>query len=211
MVSMRKLLVLALAAVSPLLMGMDGCGGIPLPRPTPKPTPTATPAPTPTPQESACPKELAPGAEAYLNDKPYGQGWDATVRVRGDKAFCQAIHGDVAVADCHLEGWPKRSACEMELIGGCPIWQYRLPTSEAVFLCQQQPAEVSCDHFGSVTHRDDPATPNVFEGEPKECGKQRDGRGDPVAGFFIIAHGRAEIRACRPDGKNCGPFLAFDH
>jgi len=201
---MRLLLVLAL----PVLLGAERCP-VPTPTPTPTPVPTPTPTPTPTPVV-ACPKPLESGAEVYLNNKPYGQGWDSTVRVRGDKLFCQMIHGDVAVADCHLEGWPKRSECEMELLGGCPIWQYKSPQGDA-FLCQQEPAEVSCDHFGNVEFRDDPMTPLVFEGQPKECGKQRDGRGDPMAGFFVIAHGKSELRACRPDGQGCGPWRPFDH
>jgi hypothetical protein len=182
------------------------------PTPTPAPTPEPTPTPVPTPA-SACPKPLEPGAEVYLNAKLYGQGVDSTVRVRGDLAFCQAIHGDAAVADCHLEGWAKRVECEMELLGGCPVWQYRQPPDTAVRACHQvedDPARMSCDHFGDVVHRDDPLTP-AFEGQPASCGLQRDELGHPAAGFFVVAHGAGEVRACRPDGQGCSPFRAVDH
>ena len=174
---------------------------------------TQIPPPPPPPEDPVsvadCPKPLAPGAYIIMKNKPYGHGQDSTVRVHGDVEFCRIIHG-VSVNDCHLEGWPKRSECEMELLGGCPIWQYKSPQGDA-FLCQQEPAEVSCDHFGNVEFRDDPRTPLVFEGQPKECGEQRDGRGDPMAGFFVIAHGKSELRACRPDGQGCGPWRPFDH
>lgn len=133
--------------------------------------------------------------------------------MRGDLAFCQAIHGDVAVADCHLEGWPKRVECEMGLIGGCPVWQYRQPPDMTVHPARQvAPSDdaMSADHFGSVEFRDDPITP-AFEGQPAACGLQRDERGHPMAGFFTVAHGKGEVRACKPDGTGCGPWRAVDH
>lgn len=186
----------------------------PTPEPTPEPTPTPTPAPTPTPTTppagNVCPKELAEGAEVYLNAKPYGQGFDATVRVRGDKAFCLAIHG-VVTDDCHLEGWPMRSQCEMKLLGdACPVWQFQTDAAPTPQLCHDnQSAEMSCDHYGSVEQRDDPKTP-AFEGTPVECGKQRDSYG-PNAGFFVIAHGLGRVRACKPDGQGCSPWRGVDH
>lgn len=181
----------------------------PTPTPTPVPTPTPTPVPTPTPG-TACPKVPAPGTYVYLNNKAYGQGWDSTVRVKGDSEFCRLIHG-VSVDDCHLEGWSKRSACEMELLGGCPIWQFTTNNGATIEPCvDDQSAACSCDHFGSVEYRDDPKTHDVFEGQPVECGRQRDSHG-PIAGFFTVAHGAARIRACKPDGTACGSWKAFDH
>lgn len=202
-----------------LLAGL-GLGGfscpVPTPQPTPTPTPTVeptpepTPTPTPPPAASACPKPLADGAEVYLNNKRYGAGIDSTVRVKGDPAFCQMIHG-VAVNDCHLEGWGKRSACEMELIGGCPVWQYAMDIGAGGIGeprgCRQAPhPDASCDHWGDPVNRDDPQTP-AFEGTPAECGLQRDPAGDPMAGFFVIGHGIASFRACKPDGRGCGPWV----
>ena len=176
-----------------------------------------TPAPHPTP--SSCPKPLVPGAVVYLNDKAYGQGFDSTVRVHGDPEFCRLIHG-VSVNDCHLEGWPKRVECEMELIRGCPIWQFTVDAGMTVEPCvDNQTAWCSCDHFGSVEYRDDPQTPTTgdtlltlqgFEGRPLECGLQRDAYG-PMAGFFTVAHGTGQVRACKPDGGGCGPWRPFDH
>lgn len=170
------------------------------------------------PPASACPKPLAAGAEVYLNDKPYGQGFDATVRVHGDPEFCKAIHG-VAIDDCHLEGWPSRVQCEMELIGGCPVWQFSRDEAVVIPCVDDQDALASCDHFGSVEYRDDPKTPTTgdslktlqgFEGRPLACGLQRDIHG-PVAGFFTVAHGKGQVRACKPDGTGCGPWRPVDH
>lgn len=186
---------------------------IPTPTPTPKPTPTPTPIPTPTPTPppsgTTCPKKLADGAYTYMRMAPYGQGFDATVRVYGDPVFCYMIHG-VNTNDCHLEGWTMRSQCEMELIKGCPIWQYQTDANPAWRKCSDdQNDDASCDHFGSVEQRDDPKTPE-FEGAPAECGKQVDEHG-PMAGFFTIAHGEGRVRACRPDGDRCSPARPFSH
>lgn len=184
----------------------------PTPAPTPGPTPTPTPTPTPPPTGNVCPKELAEGAEVYLNAKPYGQGFDSTVRVRGDVAFCLIIHG-VNTDDCHLESWPMRSQCEMKLLGGCPVWQWRNdahPTPQVAHQTNNDDTGMSADHFGSVEFRDDPQTA-AFEGTPAECGKQRDERGEPMAGFFAVVHGRGQTRACKPNLSGCSPFREVDH
>lgn len=186
----------------------------PVPTPTPTPTPTPEPTPTPTPAPvSFLPKPLAPGAEVYLNNKVHGQGVDSTVRVRGDVEFCEIVHG-VRVNDCHLEGWKWRVQAEMELLGGCPVWQYRqLPWDNTVRACLQvenDESRMSCDHFGSVEFRDDPITPE-FEGKPVECSKQRDDSLHPMAGFWCVAHGKGQVRACRPDGGGCGPWVEINH
>jgi len=204
--------------VPAVLLGTLALGGyscpVPVPQPTPTPTvaPTPTPEPTPTPTHppsaSACPKPLAPGAVVYLNNKRYGAGLDSTVRVSGDPAFCQMSHG-VAVNDCHLEGWGKRAVCEMELLGGCPVWQYSMNGTDVTGAARQEPHPIaSADHWGDPVDRDDPQTPNIFEGRPIECGLQRDPKGDPTAGFFIIGHGDVYFRACKPDGTGCGPWAA---
>jgi len=178
----------------------------------PCPTEVAHPKPT------FCPKLLAPGAIVYLNDKPYGHGFDSTVRVKGDPEFCRLIHG-VAINDCHLEGWPKRVQCEMELMDGCPIWQYTVDGTTIHGCFDNRTAAASCDHFGSVGHQDDPQTPTTgdtiwtlrgFEGLPLECGLQRNAYG-PMAGFFTVAHGIGYVRACKPDKAGCGPWRPFDH
>ncbi len=173
----------------------------------------------PTP-ENPCPKIPDPSAIIYMNDKAYGNGWDSTVRVKGDTEFCRLIHGE-SINDCHLEGWPKRVECEYFLLGGnCPVWEYE--SNGVIYLCHDDHnAIASCDHFGNPVYRDDPQTPTTgdtletlrgFEGEPKICGLHRDSFG-PYQGYFIIAHGKASIRACRPDRDNdtCGPWRAFDH
>lgn len=211
------------------------CGPAPQPTPTPPgptPPPTLTCADvdcapghhcveTPTgpqcvrdEQQSACPRPLAPGARVYVAAKPWGQGQDSTYRVAGDPAFCEAIHGIPGMTDCHLEGWPTRAACELELAGGCPTWQYRIEGAQAPRPCLEVASDpaLSCDHFGSPPGdmRDDPQTP-AFEGKPAECGLQRDPMGRPRAGFFTIAHGLGEVRACKPDGTECSGWIAVDH
>lgn len=198
----------------------------PVPTPTPTPTPTPPPIPTPAPGGS-CPKPLAPGATVYLNDKAYGSGFDSTVRVQGDPEFCRIIHG-VSVSDCHLEGWSKRTACEIELIGGCPIWQFSTDGGQHwALLHDDHDARASGDHYGDPVDRDDPQTPTTgdtletlrgFEGNPKACGLQRDEFG-PMAGYFVIAHGGPpgctkagpywHVRACKPNGTGCGPWRPF--
>lgn len=218
-----------------LLMAMGGC---PTPAP-PKPTPTPEPTPpvltcanmdcapgnhcVETPagpkcvkdeQQSACPRPLAPGARLYVNAKPWGQGQDSTYRIANDPAFCEAIHGIPGMNDCHLEGWPTRAQCELELAGGCPTWQFRIAGNPQPRPCLQVASDpaISCDHFGSPPgdQRDDPQT-SAFEGKPAECGLQRDPMGNPKAGFFTIAHGLGEVRACKPDGTECSGWLGVDH
>jgi len=142
----------------------------------------------------------------------YGNGLDSTVRVSGDPAFCLPVHG-VPSIDCHLEGWPTRVQCEMALIKGCPVWQYRTGPEDLARQCFMAKHPVmNCDHHGDPVYRDDPETPDVFEGRPSECGRQRDAMGNPKAGFFVIAHGKGEVRACRPDmdAETCGDWKAID-
>ena len=188
----------------------------PTPVPTPTPTPVPTPPPTPPPTGNVCPKELAEGAEVYVNLNYYGQGLDTGTRVRGDSQFCFLIH-HVNTDDCNLEGWSMRVQCEMKLHGSyvqktkaCPVFQFQTDTDPTVRQCHDdQDAQMSCDHFGNVDYRDDPKTP-VFEGQPVECGEQRDQYG-PMAGFFTVAHGLGRVRACRPDFGGCGRWLAVNH
>ncbi len=179
----------------------------------------ACPAKTQHPRPTFCPKLLAPTATVYLNDKPYGHGFDSTPRVKGDPEFCFLIH-HVWINDCHLETWPTRTQCEMELMHGCPIWQYTVDGT-TVHGCfdDRWTSPVSCDHFGSVGYQDDPQTPTTgdtiwnlrgFEGRPLECGLQRNAFG-PMAGFFTVAHGIGQVRACKPSGAGCGPWQPFDH
>ena len=153
-----------------------------------------------------------------MNANPYGQGFHATPRVHGDPEFCRLIHG-VPVDDCHLEGWALRTRCEMELIGGCPVWQYTRDKLEVYLCVDDHDALASCDHFGNVDYRDDPQTKTTgdsletlrgFEWMPRECGLQRNEFG-PVAGFFTVAHGKGYVAACKPDKKGCSPWRAFDH
>lgn len=206
------------------------------PTPTPEPTPTPTPAPTPTPTPTPTPPPppatdylsfcgpISPSAtiELRLNCYPNcsAKHGDTGVRVVGDVDFCQRGHG-VPVANCNLEFLPQpaRAYCGMGLIAKaagqagalCPVWQYRDATG--TYACsnnQDASRSTSCDHFGSPLQRDDPQTPETFEGWPLECGAQRDEFG-PNAGFFATPQGTpgrpAEFRACVPGGSQCSNAL----
>ena len=107
----------------------------------------------PNPPANNCPKALAPDSVVYMAENYYGQGIDSTVRVRGDSEFCFLIHG-VHTDDCHLEGWPKRAECEMELIFGCPVWEFSVDNGATVHFCNDNhDALASCDHFGNTIYR----------------------------------------------------------
>lgn len=204
--------------------------------PTPTPTPIPTPTPTPTPTPSTFPVRFPVVTAVFsINDKPYGQGFDATLLMEGDPDLCYQLHHE-KVSKCHFDsgvwGPGQRAQYEMEVMGGardgrpgrgplCYGWQYLASQDGKVYQCHDdQGAYSSCDHFGSVEYRDDPQTPTSgttletlvgFEGEPKQCGLQRDAFG-PNAGFFTVAHGIGQIRACLPlDPTNCGPWRAYNH
>jgi len=157
-----------------------------------------------------CPKKLDPNTTTVFMEANYwGQGIDSSVRVWGDVEFCQIIHG-VETKNCHLEGWKYRVWCEMELLSGCPVWQFTVDDGKTWHSCSDnRQAKISCDHFGSTEYRDDPQTPQ-FEGRPIECAKQTDEFGYK-AGFFMIPHGAGKVRACKPDETGCSTRdLPFD-
>lgn len=207
-------------------------------KPTPEPTPSATASPTsaPTAAPTASPT-VAPttpptspppgfpvrfplaGSTLYMNNSRYGNGVDATVRVRGDRELCEALHHvPVPSGDCHFDSnvwrYPgERAAYEYTILGGCPVWQVRGLRVERCH--DDQNAQHSCDHFGNTVDRDDPKT-REFEGRPVECGLQVDQFG-PYAGFFTIpqkGEGSMEVRACKPSAEGedatCGPWKLVD-
>jgi hypothetical protein len=149
--------------------------------------------------------------QLYINDKPAGHGFDSAPRVRNDEAFCKTVTGLDGVKDCSFEGLPNRAHCEMQVMGGCPVWEFQKPGEVRAYRCHDDQSDwASCDHFGSPNAQDDPQTPD-FEGQPLECGAQRWGI-RPDAGFFTVAHGVGNIRACIPnDLDNCGPWRPFNH
>lgn len=222
---------------TPVPTPTPGTPPTPEPSPTPEPTPPPTPPPTPTPDPDLPVRFPLSSARLYLNDKPYGSGFDSTPRIQGDPELCELLHG-VRVNDCHMEAppllvGPVRARYETLVLGGarhgaplpprglCPAWQFRAAGGQVQPCVDDHSALASCDHFGDPVDRDDPQTPTTgntletlrgFEGEPKVCGLQRDAHG-PTAGFFAVAHGSGEIRACPPldtGGENCGPWRPFD-
>jgi len=165
---------------------------------------------------------LVPGATLKVRVKKYGNGVDSTLYVVGDKEFCLLIHG-VSSDQCHLEGWPQREACEIELAKGCRVWRYRSGAESGVCHDDRGGVAVSCDHQGSAGGgRDNPQTPTTgdtlatlkgFEGTPAVCGLQRDRYG-PMAGMWMMPNcteGReCAVAACLPDGTGCSGYLIVD-
>lgn len=205
---------------------------VPEPTPTPVPVPTPVPTPTPVPPPSTFPVRFPlPGVRIYVNNHRYGNGLDSSPRVEGDTELCRLLHG-VSVNSCHFDstvwsGQAQRAAYEMRVLAGardgvaspgslCPVWQYKSGPEKGPCHDDRTNASVSCDHFGNAVDRDDPQTPGVFEGEPKECGLQLDEFG-PKAGFFTIPQctpgKECEVRSCPPldvGGENCGPYIIVD-
>jgi hypothetical protein len=171
----------------------------------------------------------------YMRNARWNAGVDSTPRIRGDRELCEALHHvPVPNGDCHFDSdvWTspeQRPEYEMMVLAGarafpgpgktsglCPVWQYRSGSETGRCHDDRVSAAVSCDHFGNVTERDDPQTPDTFEGRPLQCGLQRDAFG-PYAGFFMVPQcpggGReCSVRACLPleEGSEatCAPWVA---
>lgn len=195
--------------------------------------PCGNPAPTPPPVTvppvlTVFPVRFpAQGVRVYTNNKGYSMGFDATPLVEGDNALCKLLHGDLGHSPCHFDSrvWSSSQRADYEgwVLAGArdglplpskplgPVWQFR--TLGTIVPCHDdQNQAASCDHFGNTVDRDDPKT-REFEGLPAWLVTQSDNFG-PYAGFFTIAHGDAEVRACPPldtAGPNCGPWLPFNH
>lgn len=206
----------------------------PTPEPTPTPTPVPEPTPTPTPEPSIFPVRFPlPTAFLYMRNSRYNAGVDSTPRIRGDRELCEALHHvPVPSGDCHFDSdvWEnkdQRAEYEMRVLAGaraypghstsdvlCPVWQFKSGSQLGRCHDDREHTLVSCDHFGNVVYRDDPQTPDVFEGRPEVCGNQRDEFG-PYAGFFMIPNltpgVNAWVRACLPlqEGNNdtCAPWI----
>jgi hypothetical protein len=176
----------------------------------PPPTTTTTTTLPPAPEPQGVLPESCKSAEVYVGMNYYGNGLDTSVRWRGSEACCRDLGHQNTSSDCHAEGFPQRQAAELEALGGaCNIFQASVD-GKAWFRCEDnRDAPLSCDHFGNTTKRDDPQTPDVYEGEPKVCAKQAGAFGFN-AGFFAIAHGKGYVRACRPDGGGCSSPRAVD-
>ena len=192
----------------------DECLYVKAPTPPPEQPPVVVPPP-PAPSDEALCGALPADAVVFVGSKSYGQGKDSTVKIRST-AYC-AAHGFPDTQSCAVrpEGDPLRDRCERYYARGCPIWQYTLDGGKTANRCLQPDAEFSCDHFGNPEYRDDPQTPEVFEGRPAECGLQRDADGNPAAGFFTVAHGKGQVRACATgaDGEptGCSAWSEVDH
>jgi hypothetical protein len=164
----------------------------------------------------------------YMRNSRWNAGIDSTIRINGDQALCEALH-HVSVGDCHFDSdvWTyegQRAQYEMMVMAGaragnnitnklCAVWRYK--SGAKVDRCHNDTkvALVSCDHFGDTVHRDDPKT-DPFEGEPFECGEQKDEFG-PYAGFFTIPNctpgSECLVRACLPleegNEATCAPWI----
>ena len=254
MKSWKSKLAAFIAAVAAALGIAIGVPDSPTPTPTPVPTvaPTIAPTPsTPTPEPTApttpSPEPTVaptvqfpvrfplPTASLYMRNHRYGNGIDATVRVRGDRELCEALHFvPVPSGDCHFDSsvWGSKQRADYEgyVFAGArhgkplparplgPVWQYKAAGQYGRCHDDQLHKNTTCDHFGSAgAGRDDPKTPE-FEGEPAWLANQRDEFG-PYAGFFTVPQTSGPsfgtlIRSCLPmeegSDETCGPWLAVD-
>ena len=209
---------------------------VPTAVPTAAPSPTP-PAPTPPPVASFPVRFPLPTASLYMRNHKYGNGIDATPRVRGDRDLCEALHHvPVPSGDCHFDSdvWQhklQRADYEGLVLAGArdggrpvsvplgPVWQYRAGGEQGRCHDKREGVNTSCDHFGSafVDGRDDPQTPQ-FEGQPAWLGNQRDEYG-PYAGWFMVPQTSGpgfgtQIRSCLPleegNDDTCGPWILVD-
>lgn len=208
----------------------------PTPAPTPTPVPTPVPAPTPTPQPTVFPVRFPlPSAAIYSRNHRYGNGLDSTLRIRGDRELCEALHHvPVPSGDCHFDSNVWTSPLQRPLYEGMvyagarhgqpvpaaplgPVWQYKAAGEFGRCHDDQVRVNTSCDHFGNTSHRDDPKTKSVFEGEPQWLAAQSDEFG-PYAGFFMVPQTSGptfgtQIRSCPPLDETdaaCGPWVSVD-
>jgi hypothetical protein len=161
-----------------------------------------------------------------MRNNRYGNGIDATPKVKNDPDLCEAIHG-VRVNECHFDNdhglWQypeQRADYEGWVLAGMrhrfisadeplpkplgPVWEYKAGGQQRQ--CRQREDgfdNTSCDHFGSAASgwRDDPKTTG-FEGRPAWLAAQRDEYG-PYAGWFMVPQTSGKnfgtlIRACIP-------------
>ena len=209
----------------------------PTPTPTPEPTPTPTPVPTPTPTPTPSPRwdTIFPipfpleSSTVYMNAKRYGNGLDASLRIR-DTVVCQAL-AHVPSTDCHTESdvWQnahQRADYEGFVMAGArhglplparplgPVWQYQAGGEQGRCHDRREGVNTSCDHFGDPSTRDDPQTPD-FEGAPAWLAFQSDEYG-PYAGWFMVPQTSGPtfgtlIRACLPlDPTVCSGWVSVD-
>jgi hypothetical protein len=115
----------------------------------------------------------------------------------------------VSVNDCHLEGLPRRVECEVELLGGCPVWQFSRD-KKAVSQCHDdQGAWASCDHYGTQPAQDDPQTNH---GNTIACADSRVGRScagcAASSGLCRVTRWPTAMRmsGLQADWTGCGPW-----
>lgn len=168
-----------------------------------------------------------------MRNHRYGNGVDATIRCRGDRELCEALHHvPVPSGDCHFDsdvwvGKLQRADYEGFVLAGAragsavparplgPVWQYKSAGQYGRCHDDRVTANTSCDHFGNATDRDDPQTPQ-FEGQPQWLSYQRDEFG-PYAGYFMVpqtGNPPNYVRACMPleegNEDTCAPWVLVD-
>lgn len=205
-----KVLAGAVTLAASLMIGGMACP-VPTPQPTPKPTPTVEPTPEPTPTPpivGKCPVAVptAEGKRYFIakvaQHKPNADGTftdvlDSTPRVR-DKAYCEALTGQVGVFDCKAnpEG-TGQDVCDEEFLGApCPIWQYKGPLGWQI--CGVDPHPIaSCDHYDGYIDWQ-----GSYEGKC-QARVEAGGKRVAVAGFKMTPHGNVLVRACNADATVC--------
>jgi hypothetical protein len=175
----------------------------PTPEPTPTPTPNPTPQPTPTPIPISCPA-VAPQGSKYITIGKYGNGYNVSPRVH-DRAYCEAVTGIDAVYDCKAnpEGPKHNRQCDTDFLKtNCPYWERSLdgqywkpclPNGEG------PDDDITCDHFDHWS-----------EGTPYTEICDVNSAGNPISGFFSIAHGQGFVRACDKDYQVCSDAISVN-
>jgi hypothetical protein len=112
---------------------------------------------------------------------PYLQGIDSTWVCQGDRDFCESIgYGSWADGrpryDCPLGPDLTEIRYKREATLGCPAWEWRAGEGDSWKRCTEAPVVggMSCDNF------------DLHNVPPGGCA--------PQTGFFVIPHGRAQIR-----------------
>ncbi len=175
------------------------------------PTP---PLPTPhtphTPLPESCPASPIDGRK-YINTRcitsdPGATGCaklDSTPRVDGE--FCGRATGDPTIRSCKAnpEGSGFRG-CDTEFLGApCPIWQRANSPTGPWERCLEHDGDViriACDHFDQWD-----------ESRPYTGRCQLNVDENPIAGFYVVAHGLGFLRACTADASVCSDPVKVDH
>ena len=171
------------------------------------PTTPTVPVPTPLPTASPfvsnpiCPA-YAPDNDKYMVANRYADnGIDITDRVR-NRSYCETLYGVIGPYDCNANVDGEFPGCDVEFLNGikCPQWFYQDPDFGFWLKCKNNGGVGSCDHF------------DHWDGVGAYTGScDKDSKGQPVTGFYVIAHGDTSFKACDKTGLICSNPIRINH